>query len=412
MENVSNKKKTIFLIVVGILLVGSILMGVSYAAWVATLSQTGRNVVNTDCFGITFTDKDEIDLQNAFPIRESDAANLKPYEFTIANRCDTSEDYIINLETVAPTNISSEFVRIKIDDEQSTKLSQKTVNDNKVISNAIDARTIIVGNLVGKESKTYRLKMWIDESATVSDVENKSLAAKVTIAGTLNKNSKIITLNLNGGTLDINRILGTIGNKIGTLPTPIKDNYDFGGWFSDEELQNEVTTETVVTNDLNNLFAKWNESLAYDLNGYNYWYSTSEYSSTAAPETVYKDYHSVISPVITETLLRTTFVNGNPTKHAACMYYEATDKVFCLEHGYWSANGNSGDAVVTALINDMNSALNTSITSSDCYTDNNMTARCSVGSVNCYSDSDNSVKCEKGSTWCYVSAGGYAYCYN
>ena len=101
-----NKKKVI-LIVVGVLLIISLVIGASYALWINTVTQKGSNVVNSDCFKISFTDKDTIYLDNAYPILDSAANDLTPYQFTIKNVCENAANFQVNLETLSTSTLAS-----------------------------------------------------------------------------------------------------------------------------------------------------------------------------------------------------------------------------------------------------------------------------------------------------------------
>jgi len=79
------KKKNYVLF--GILLVVLCVIGVSYAYWQVTLTQTERNVVTSSCFRITFEDENEIHLQNVYPTSDANGLSLQPYTFTITNQC-------------------------------------------------------------------------------------------------------------------------------------------------------------------------------------------------------------------------------------------------------------------------------------------------------------------------------------
>lgn len=263
MKKIFNNKKLLLVLIIGILLIGTLIIGTSYALWLSNVSQRGKNIVANDCFKLTYTDKNEINLENAMPIKEVDSLSLIPYEFTIKNICKTGVDYSVNIETIAPTSILSQFVRIKIDDDSSSILSNFNSNTTKVIDSSYEARTIKTGILLENESVTYSLKIWIDENATTEQVEGKSFAAKVTVSGYVSNFNTSIALHPNGGDLTTSRILATLGEAIGTIPTPLKNDYALEGWYSDEELTNLITSETIVTNDLTDLYAKYiKESVA------------------------------------------------------------------------------------------------------------------------------------------------------
>ena len=94
----NNKKK---LILSGFLLVALfVVIGVSYAVWQLTLTQTDKNIVTTGCFKIEFSDVNPITIDKAYPMTDEEGKSLTPYEFTLTNTCDSEANYYINLETV------------------------------------------------------------------------------------------------------------------------------------------------------------------------------------------------------------------------------------------------------------------------------------------------------------------------
>lgn len=79
-----------------------------------------------------------------------------------------------------------------------------------------------------------------------------------------------IKLNTNGGILPKYYIYPYIGDKFVNLPVPLKDDYIFDGWYSDSSLTNEVNSNTVVTESINNLYAKYipvNVNITFNPNG-------------------------------------------------------------------------------------------------------------------------------------------------
>ncbi|MEE3343018.1 MAG: InlB B-repeat-containing protein [Bacilli bacterium] len=61
----------------------------------------------------------------------------------------------------------------------------------------------------------------------------------------------------------------TYGSTYGTLPTPVRAGYSFGGWYSNTGLTSQVSSSTTVTNESDHvLYAKWNPityNISYDL---------------------------------------------------------------------------------------------------------------------------------------------------
>ena len=80
-----NKKKTIIISIIAIVL----LIGASFAYWMVRLTQESTNNIATSCFNLSLSENNAINLQSAYPIKDSEGATLTPYEFTITNNCST-----------------------------------------------------------------------------------------------------------------------------------------------------------------------------------------------------------------------------------------------------------------------------------------------------------------------------------
>ena len=108
------EKKKRNILVLTVLLIGVVaIIGVSYALWVLNLTQTGQNDIVSSCFNITFTDKNNISLQKAYPILDAEGKKLTPYEFTITNTCDSYASFNVNLEVLNTTTLTNN-VRLKL----------------------------------------------------------------------------------------------------------------------------------------------------------------------------------------------------------------------------------------------------------------------------------------------------------
>ena len=95
----NNKKKLLIFSMIGVFLIG---IAISFAYWQIVLQQSGKNVVTTDCFQVTFKDGEGITIPNAHPISDEEGMLVTPYDFTITNICNNRVQYQINLETMTP----------------------------------------------------------------------------------------------------------------------------------------------------------------------------------------------------------------------------------------------------------------------------------------------------------------------
>ena len=184
------KKRNILVIVV--LLIGVVaIIGVSYALWSLNLTQTGKNDIASSCFNITFTDKNNISLQKVYPILDEDGKKLTPYEFTITNNCDSYASFNVNLEVLSTTTLTNnDAVKVMIssktgatETEINTNLLSSYKTTTKTLNNAQTAFNLTTGYLNAKESKTYTLRLWLDENVDMNTkgVQNTKFSSKVVV---------------------------------------------------------------------------------------------------------------------------------------------------------------------------------------------------------------------------------------
>ena len=177
-----SKTKKITLGVIGVLLIFSLVIGISYAAWRLTLTQTNQNELASSCFDITFEEENSILLENTFPMYDEDGKTLTPYTFTIKNNCDSYADYTVNLEILNTSTLNEEYLKIMIDDNNPVLIS--TLQEGEIsLANASKSYQIGTGALDKNASKTYNLRVWLDENVTTETegVQNSNWSAKITI---------------------------------------------------------------------------------------------------------------------------------------------------------------------------------------------------------------------------------------
>ena len=183
MDKLKKNRKYLSLGVLGVLIM---VLGVSYAYWRLTLTQTGINEVASSCFSITLmNEQNAINLQKAYPMSDEEGSELTPYTFTIKNNCDTIASYNVNLELLntilAENRLSSGFVKVMLDNNVPTVLNTNT-SVEPTLENAYEAYELTTGYLEANESVTYNLRLWMDSAVTVEDdAMNKQLESKITI---------------------------------------------------------------------------------------------------------------------------------------------------------------------------------------------------------------------------------------
>ena len=177
-EKLKNNKKAIVLL---ILILFMVCIGISYAYWFLTKSQSGSNQVVTDCFDIEFVEEtDAITLSKAYPMTDQEGSSLTPYTFKISNKCAAYVSYQINLEILNTTTLDSQYVKGMLD------TNAKVLTENEVVKTTLENATtsykLATEYLDKNEERTHTFRLWIDENVGMDDpVSNKTFEGKITI---------------------------------------------------------------------------------------------------------------------------------------------------------------------------------------------------------------------------------------
>ncbi len=183
-----NSKMVIFYIMIIILISIS---GITYAFIRFTKSQTKQNNFKSlTCLKITLPkEENDINLENEYPISDTEGEGKKPYKFTVKNTCETAIDITVNLENLKIAGLSSEqylnnnFIKVQIADENNTINSVKLLSDyndtNSYFDTANSAKELTTYYLAGLDEITFELRMWMDYETTWLDGGNKQYVGKI-----------------------------------------------------------------------------------------------------------------------------------------------------------------------------------------------------------------------------------------
>ena len=174
--------RVLLLSIIGVLLAISVVIGASYASWIITRTQTLSNTIKSDCFNVSFTEENNIALQNAYPLYDEDGKKLTPYTFTLTNTCSSYAAYEIQLEVLQSSTLKSEHLKIQLNDEAPVLLSSLDVGTPK-LAEGNTAFVLKNGILNLEEEKTFTLRVWLDSTVTTETegVQNTTWSAKITI---------------------------------------------------------------------------------------------------------------------------------------------------------------------------------------------------------------------------------------
>ena len=178
-----NKKTIIAIISIVVLLL--VIIGVTYAYWLVTKTQTNSNIISSACLDITLDNEaNDISLSSQYPMSDEDGMALTPYTFTVTNNCNTSIDYQVALESIGDeaTAIKASALKVALDTKYDLLSNKATVDPT--ISGAYAAHRLSYGTLSARGSEgsnvTHSLRIWIDENAPISEM-NKTFQSKIRV---------------------------------------------------------------------------------------------------------------------------------------------------------------------------------------------------------------------------------------
>ena len=184
----NTKKKKILLVIVSVFLIALISFG-TYALWNSELL-TGNNSITTGQVKMSYTETNEIGMNNALPIKDSEGKVLTNYfDFQVLSYIKTRANddtqrklnYNIVLEPLTVDNpLSDSEIKVyltKVESGTETVVVEPTTIDqlnNKVLS----SKEEIFSNNKAEVVTSYRLRAWIDESVDTTKLNEKKYSYK------------------------------------------------------------------------------------------------------------------------------------------------------------------------------------------------------------------------------------------
>ena len=186
-----SKRKTIILSSLGVLLLISLVIGISYAYWLFRTNQTSVNTIGTSCLNVTLTDvTSAIKLEDTYPISDEDGMSTTPYTFTITNTCDSFISYEVLLGVTEDTTMNSAYLDAVLDYNQVQTLDTYPDFDS-TLEGYKEVKVLQKGSLSGEDEATYNLRLWMDKDVTSLDSMNKVFEGKIIISAVLSTYSPI-----------------------------------------------------------------------------------------------------------------------------------------------------------------------------------------------------------------------------
>ena len=174
-----NKKLGLLITILTLLLM---MIGVSYAYWQFLKIDDKTNTATSGCFEMELINQaNEINLTNTYPITDEEGLKLKPFSFTIHNKCTIFAHYYVTLEALEGTTLDSKWVATKVNSDAITTLDKYKTTTTK-LNGSVNSHILAEGYLGADDSVDYSVSFWMDEDATINDdVMNKVFKSKIII---------------------------------------------------------------------------------------------------------------------------------------------------------------------------------------------------------------------------------------
>lgn len=170
---------------IGIILVTFVIVVTgSYALWQLTRSQEDSNVLIGGCLDITMEDATAgITIEKGWPLTDFEGMQLVGYKFTVENKCNTSQDYRIDLDRLVEASgekaMSNGALATLLDYGVPTLYSE--LNTIETTETGVkEKRVLAYDTVLASKTNEHVLKLWIDEDASVNE-QGSTFLSKVKI---------------------------------------------------------------------------------------------------------------------------------------------------------------------------------------------------------------------------------------
>ena len=227
MEN-NRKKKILMMISLSLFMVAIISLG-TYAIWTSANDLlTGTNTIQSGQVKMSYSESNEIGMNNALPIKDSEGKTLNNYfDFQVLSYIKTRANddiqrklnYNIVLEPISVDNpLSDSEIKVyltKVVDGSETVVVEPTTIDelNQYI---LKSQEEIFSNNKGEITTSYRLRAWIDENVDANKLSEKkySYRFRVNINNDTIKQEIVPLLNIPVGTNGIEKVTHEIDDTL------------------------------------------------------------------------------------------------------------------------------------------------------------------------------------------------------
>lgn len=164
------KSKRNYIISLALLFVFISLSDTTYSLFLKSQS-TDEFTYNTGLLDLQFVEDKQLSLQNIFPMNDSEAEKLEPYNLTIKNTGNLVYYFSLKMISNETNNaINSNYIKVKVNNNAPQTLSYM---NNIIASNII---------IEPGEEKTFKINIWLDINTPNNEL-GKKFTAKITTLG-------------------------------------------------------------------------------------------------------------------------------------------------------------------------------------------------------------------------------------
>ena len=143
-----------------------------------------------------------------------------------------------------------------------------TFNGDKVLNVEPKSKTVTPGEEYGDLPELtltgYEFIGWFTEAVggvRIEDETTVSIAKDHTLFARWREKDKNVTISFDSNGINVLNKIVTVGQKYGNLPEPSRNGYTFIGWFTESESGEQITADTIVTNENSHvLYAHWKKN--------------------------------------------------------------------------------------------------------------------------------------------------------
>ena len=258
MEN--NKKKILMMIFLSLFSIAIISLG-TYAIWTSASDLlTGSNTIQSGQVKMSYSESNEIGMNNALPIKDSEGKVLTNYfDFQVLSYIKTRANddtqrklnYNIVLEPITVDNpLSDSEIKVyltKVEGSTETVVVEPTTIE-KLNNKVLSSKEEIFSNNKAEVITSYRLRAWIDESVDTTKLNEKKYSYKFRVninneAAPVKEDYALTFAKSKVGTDGLEQITHTIDNTL-QVDSKFATEYRYRG--GDSTVKNYVTFNNEV----------------------------------------------------------------------------------------------------------------------------------------------------------------------